>query len=172
MNLESNQDIFSLFIDFKNIYKHQIYNRYKRLNCEKLEELIEYLNKNHINDEDINIQVELNYYLEFISKREKYKNTLFDKNLIILKLVKLKLDVLHELLNNIDNEEVNHMSKIQSKKYINVKEFEEIYDISKSSQRDYRGRLNNPLPFHQKVFRGKILYDVNEIEKWFENEYK
>lgn len=172
MNLESNQDLFSMFIEFKNIYKHQIYNRYKRLNIKNLEELIAYLQSNDIKEEDSNIQVELNYYLEFISKREKYKNYSFEKDLIILKLVKLKLDLLHEILNNIDNEETNYMSKIQAKKYINVKEFQEIYDISKSSQRDYRGRLNNALPYHQKVFRGKILYDVNEVEKWFENEYK
>lgn len=172
MNLESNQDIFSMFIEFKNIYKHQIYNRYKRLNSKNLEELIEYLQNNNIKEEDSHIEVELNYYLEFISKRAKYKNTSFDKDLIILKLVKLKLDLLHEILNNSGNDEVNYMSKIQSKKYINVKEFEEIYDISKSSQRDFRGRLHNPLPYHQKVFRGKILYDVSEIEKWFENEYK
>ncbi len=161
-----------MFIEFKNVYKHQIYNRYKRLNSKNLEELIEYLQNNNIKEEDSHIQVELNYYLEFISKREKYKNTSFDKDLIILKLVKLKLDLLHEILNNSGNDEVNYMSKIQSKKYINVKEFEEIYDISKSSQRDFRGRLHNLLPYHQKVFGGKILYDVNEIKKWFENEYK
>ncbi len=122
-----------MFIEFKNVYKHQIYNRYKRLNSKNLEELIEYLQNNNIKEEDSHIQVELNYYLEFISKREKYKNTSFDKDLIILKLVKLKLDLLHEILNNSGNDEVNYMSKIQSKKYINVKEFEEIYDISKSS---------------------------------------
>lgn len=172
MNLNSNQEVFNMFLEFKNIYKHQIYNRYKRMSSKNLEELIEYLQNNDIKEEDSNIQVELNYYLEFIAKREKYRNNSFNSDLIILKLVKLKMDILHEILNNLDNEEVNYMSKIQAKKYINVKEFEEIYDISKSSQRDYRGRLHNPLPYHQKVFRGKILYDVDEIEKWFENEYK
>ncbi|RXI48393.1 hypothetical protein CRU99_00955 [Malaciobacter mytili] len=115
MNLNSNQEVFNMFFEFKNIYKHQIYNRYKRMNFKNLEELIEYLQNNDIKEEDLNIQV---------------------------------------------------------KKYINVKEFEEIYDISKSSQRDYIGRLHNPFPYHQKVFRGKILYDVEEIEKWLENEYK
>lgn len=59
---------------------------------------------------------------------------------------------LHSFLNNLDNKEVNYMSKIQAKKYINVKELQEICNISQSSQRDYRGCLHNPLPCHQKVF--------------------
>lgn len=65
-----------------------------------------------------------------------------------------------------------HMAKIQSKKYITVNEFEEIYSVSKTSQQNYRGRIHDPLPYHQKVFRGKILYNVKEVEQWFENQYK
>jgi len=53
---------------------------------------------------------------------------------------------------------------MQSKKNITTKEFEEIYNISISSQKDYRGRLNDPLPYHQKVARGKIVYVVDEVE--------
>ncbi|MCD4668004.1 MAG: hypothetical protein K8R44_05385 [Sulfurimonas sp.] len=64
------------------------------------------------------------------------------------------------------------MAKIQAKKYITVKEFEEIYSVSKTSQQNYRGRIYDPLPYHQKVFRGKILYNVQEVEQWFENQYK
>jgi hypothetical protein len=33
------------------------------------------------------------------------------------------------------------MKKIQAKKYITVKEFSEIYNISKTSQQNYRGTL-------------------------------
>ena len=65
-----------------------------------------------------------------------------------------------------------YMAKIQSKKYITVKEFSEIYNVSVSSQQNYRGRLYDPLPYHQKVFRGNITYIVSEIEKWLENQYK
>ncbi len=64
------------------------------------------------------------------------------------------------------------MKKIQVKKFITTKEFEEIYNISQSSQKDYRGRLNDPLPYHQKVRRGTIVYVVEEVEKWFDNQYK
>jgi len=64
------------------------------------------------------------------------------------------------------------MRKIQAKKYITTDEMVEIYNISISSQRDYRGRLNDPLPFNQKKFRGKITYTVEEIEKWLENQGK
>lgn len=58
------------------------------------------------------------------------------------------------------------MRKIQAKKYITTDEMVEIYNISISSQRDYRGRLNDPLPFNQNKFRGKITYTVEDVEKW------
>ena len=61
------------------------------------------------------------------------------------------------------------MRKIQVKKYITTDEMVEIYNISISSQRDYRGRLNDSLPFNQKKFRGKITYTVEEVEKWIKN---
>jgi len=64
------------------------------------------------------------------------------------------------------------MRKIQAKKYITTDEMVEIYNISISSQRDYRGRLNDPLPFNQKKFRGKITYTVEEIEQWLKNQGK
>lgn len=40
------------------------------------------------------------------------------------------------------------MSLIENniKKYINIKEFAELYSICKSSQANYRGKLYNPLP--------------------------
>ena len=74
-------------------------------------------------------------------------------------------------MNEEDDIEV-YMAKIQSKKYITVKEFSEIYNVSISSQQNYRGRIYDPLPYHQKVFRGNITYIVSEIEKWLENQYK
>jgi len=43
------------------------------------------------------------------------------------------------------------IKKIQAKNNITVKEFTEIYNISTSSQRDYRSRLQDSLPYHQKV---------------------
>ena len=64
------------------------------------------------------------------------------------------------------------MKKIQSKKNITVKEFSEIYNVSKTSQQNYRGRIHDKLPYHQKVEGGKIVYVVEEVEKWFENQHK
>ncbi len=64
------------------------------------------------------------------------------------------------------------MYKIQAKKNITVKEFSDIYNISKTSQRDYRSPLNDPLPYHQKVAGGKIVYVVKEVEQWLENQYR
>lgn len=84
-------------------------------------------------------------------------------------------------LNNLLNSEEQYdevkeieknMVKLNNKKYLTVKEFSEKYNISKTSQQNYRGRLYDPLPFQQKIQNGKITYLVEEVEKWFENQYK
>ncbi len=64
------------------------------------------------------------------------------------------------------------IKKLQAKKYITTEQFAQIYNISISRQRDYRGRLNNPLPYHQTVAKGKITYDVGEVEEWRPNQHK
>ncbi len=64
------------------------------------------------------------------------------------------------------------MRKIQAKKYITVSEFTEMYNVGKTSQQNYRGRLYDALPYHQKVSKGKIIYVVDEVEKWFANQHK
>ena len=68
--------------------------------------------------------------------------------------------------------EVLKIAKIQQKKNITVKEYTEIYDMSKGAQETARGRLHDPLPYHQIVPGGKITYNVEEVEKWRENQYK
>ncbi|MDQ1263845.1 MAG: hypothetical protein QG559_846, partial [Campylobacterota bacterium] len=65
-----------------------------------------------------------------------------------------------------------YMARLNNKKILTVKDLEERYNISKSSQKQYRSRLYNPLPYHQKVLGGKIVYSVDEVEKWLENQYK
>lgn len=79
-------------------------------------------------------------------------------------------------IKNHQNKEVlsvlKNINKIQSKKYLTSKELAEVYNISESSQKNYRGRLNDPLPFYQKVARGKIIYIVDKVEKWIKNQHR
>lgn len=84
---------------------------------------------------------------------------------------------LNNLLNNEDrNDEVleieKRMARLNSKKILTVKDLEEKYNISKSAQQQYRSRLYNSLPYHQKVIGGKITYNLEEVEKWLENQHK
>ena len=67
-----------------------------------------------------------------------------------------------------------YMAKLQSKKFITIKEFTELFGASKTSQQDYRGRKKdkNPLPYKQEKEGGRILYDMDEVRKWRENGYK
>lgn len=64
------------------------------------------------------------------------------------------------------------MAVIHSKQFLSVKEFGEKYNISKTSQQNYRSRMCDPLPYHQKVEGGKITYIVKEVEQWFENQHR
>jgi hypothetical protein len=64
------------------------------------------------------------------------------------------------------------MSKIQHKKLINVKEFTELYGFSSDWQKNRRGRLNDHLPYNQNMVNGKITYNIDEVEIWFENNHK
>lgn len=52
------------------------------------------------------------------------------------------------------------------KEIIDVKEFELIYGFSKETQKGYRSRLNNPIPFIQKKDKSKIMYKKSEVIKW------
>lgn len=107
---------------------------------------------------------------EKILKSNDIYNFMSDKNSKLM----IKLNHLLDLKDR--DERVNlieqKITELQLKKNITVKEFEIKYNISTSSQRDYRSRLNNPLLYHQKIRGGKIVYVVEEVEQWFKNQYK
>lgn len=113
---------------------------------------------------------------DFILEEEKKQdeNEIWDEFVTDFDLPLIKLNSL--LDKQQQNEEVlqieKNMAKLHGKKYLSVKEFEEKYNMSKSSQQQYRSRLYDSLPYHQKVEGGKIVYLVDEVEKWFENQHK
>ena len=65
-----------------------------------------------------------------------------------------------------------NMAKLHGKKYLNVKEFQEKYGISKNAQAQYRGRMRDPLIGHQINPNGTIKYIVEEVEQWLQNQHK
>jgi len=62
------------------------------------------------------------------------------------------------------NEKLNTLTP--QSKYLNTKELEKRFDIKERSQKAYRGRIKNPLPFYQDGAGGKIRYKVSEVEEW------
>lgn len=59
------------------------------------------------------------------------------------------------------------MDFVQKKNYINVFEFEAMFNYSQSRQQNRRNRLNDSLPY---IKEGrKILYEVEEVKIWLEN---
>lgn len=154
---------------------------------EQLKEIIEEFER--FNNYFFNKQREILYKYDFIDydseikyleTDEKYDKKLDEVN-EIFEEVENKNDKLLIKLNKLldikdKNKQVLKLEEeikiIQLKKNITVNEFEKIYNISKSSQRDLRSKLKNPLPYHQKIENGKIVYVVDEVEKWFSNQYK
>jgi len=102
-----------------------------------------------------------------LEKENESTQQRFDERLITLNNL-LKKEERNPAVLDIEEQ----MRKIQAKKYISVKEMTLIHNMSKTSQQNYRERLYNPLPYHQKVAGGKITYIVEEIEKWFENQHR
>ncbi|MEN4046591.1 hypothetical protein [Sulfurimonas sp. NWX367] len=131
---------------------------------EVIEHILEYRNKEIFENENIRTNT---YDFEEKDKLNKITTDKYDKPLIKLNNLLKQEERYKEIL-----EIEKHMIKIQSKKNISVKEFTEIYNVSKTAQQNYRGRHNNPLPYHQKVEGGKIIYNVEEVERWFENQHK
>lgn len=144
----------------------------KKQAVKDIQEIIEYLLRirerelaeNEENAHIINSYPENNYNLETENNETMRR---FEERLITLNKLLKKEEQNKEVL---DIEQ--QMKKIQSKKNITVKEFTEIYNVSKTSQQGFRSRLYDPLPYHQKVEGGKIVYVVEEVEKWFENQHK
>ena len=129
-----------------------------------IKHILEYRNKEIFDNENVHTS---KYDYE---EKDRLNNITTDKyDIPLVKLNKLlKQEERYKEILEIEKQ----MIKIQVKKNITVKEFAEIYNVSKTSQQNYRGRLDNPLPYHQKVEGGKIIYNVEEVEKWFENQHR
>lgn len=96
------------------------------------------------------------------------------------------IDKLSELSSCVldSKEEIDMLSdslkKIQSKSssvsstpaYISVKDLARDYVVTASQQKQFRGRVKDPLPFHQESKKSKIRYNVNEIEVWLGKQKK
>ena len=131
---------------------------------EVIEHILEYRKKEMYDNE--------NLYTSKYDYEEKDRLNNITTNKYDIPLVKLNKLLKQEERYKEILEIEKQMIKIQVKKNITVKEFAEIYNVSKTSQQNYRGRLDNPLPYHQKVEGGKIIYNVEEVEKWFENQHR
>ena len=104
---------------------------------------------------------------DYLHKRSQYQihsRLSFDKPLVKLNHLLDKKEQYQEVL-DIEKE----MMKLQSKKYITVKEFTDIYGYSSDWQKNRRGRIHDPLPSRQDGHNKKITYVVSDIETWFEN---
>ena len=72
--------------------------------------------------------------------------------------------------------EVTRIKVAKEKTILTTTDFEILYNYSKNQQANFRGRLNNPLPFRKndsksKSSNAKILYNADEVKQWFENNF-
>lgn len=170
MNSNSNLQAVKIFSKFKNNYlnilEEELTLRYKQ--SDQLISLIEYLESNTIEEEDISIQIELNYFLEFKSELTKKDIEILniEKEIILLKLVKLKLTILYKIKNELPEKKVRTKNNFENleKKYLDVKEAEYVFGISEKMQTNLRER--NKLQCTQLVENGKVLYEVKYLEEF------
>jgi hypothetical protein len=94
---------------------------------------------------------------------EKVENRIKDKNVDI---------DLEDIKKHISNEIKSISNSSNAKKLITVKEFEEIYSIPPKTQLQLRNRFRDSLPFIQTANNGNILYNVDKVDKWFDNYVK
>lgn len=179
MDFDSNLAMMELFNEFKNeMYdklKEDLFNRYSS-DSNTLQEMINYLYSNDIQETDPHIQLDLDYFLSFLStiKDEKVLQKIQDKEnreLIILKLAKLKLTILSSFKNIEDHISPveDEIKRIQAKKYITTKELKVMCGkMTYETQKRRRARLYDPLP-HFKEGRS-ILYEREKVEEWLKNQ--
>lgn len=125
------------------------------------EPLDPYMKKRFINE--VLSDYQNNGLENIVDKKNEYIDSM-DTQLIKLNSLLEKADKVKEV---IDIE--MQMKKIQAKKYISVKEFTEIYGKSSDWQRNRRGRIRNKLPFMQEKSGSNVMYKVEDIEVWFQN---
>ena len=62
------------------------------------------------------------------------------------------------------------MTILNMKKVLTVKELTARYHISASSQKNYRNRIHNRLPYSQIGVGGNVKYNADEVQAWLENQ--
>ena len=92
-----------------------------------------------------------------------------EKDIILLKLVKLKLTILYKIKNQLPEKKVRTKINIENleKKYLDVKETEYIFGITEKMQNTLREK--NILQCTQLVENGKVLYEVKYLEEFMKN---
>ncbi|WP_421715355.1 hypothetical protein [Arcobacter arenosus] len=154
-------------------------------NKKQIKEILNQLYTTNSDFDSMTLSYVSKFYPQIFSDENFYENVELDEKIkeaqeVFNFISNKNIELMIELNNLLDKEDQNievlkleeKMKEIQVKKFITVKDFEKIYNISSSSQKGLRGRLNDPIPYHQKVQGGKIVYVVEEVEKWFENQYK
>ena len=147
----------------------------KRLEKQEIESFLDDLNedsKKLIDIEPAFVYKGQRIRLDFVGKADKLFLTKVFEEIEKNRNEKIDFDLLKREAEQEVLEVQKHMAKIQSKKFITIKEYTDIYGASKTSQQGYRGRRKNPLPYKQEVEGGKILYSIEEVEKWRDNGYK
>ena len=105
-------------------------------------------------------QIPINYETDIYLEEIKKLHNIINRQSIQLSAIAAQMIAQNEKLDNI----------IIPSEYIGVKELERRFDIKERSQKSYRGRVVNPLPFYQENENAKIRYKVSEIEEWMEKQ--
>lgn len=176
MKINTNIEIINIFNKFEEEYLNILEeeNRNRVDNLKEVVDLIDYLNENNIEEDDINIEVEINYFLKFKSglNEEQLEVINEEKDILILKIVKQKLTILYKIkqdLRKITSEAFKQRERKFNnliKRYLDKKEVEYVYGLTEKIQNSLREK--NILKCTQIVQDGKILYEVGYMEEFMD----
>lgn len=151
-----------------------IHNKYNlRYSIEEVGEVITLSEYDYDVEDDSIISINLDYRNTpeiWYNYTKEITDLLFDKFLDLKESTLFLIELLDKEKQIKYKKKVNKLDIefIQKKKYITVKEFTGIYNMSRETQQRRRGRLYDPLPFRKEG--NKIYYEVKEIENWLENQ--
>ncbi|PNV83673.1 MAG: hypothetical protein C0627_03810 [Sulfurimonas sp.] len=158
---------------YKKVIIKEVIEDLLQLRQKQYDELIETLIEKEY-AEDILNNGNSNFWKELFGEAHKDEKVIWDEFVSDFDIPLIKLNKL--LDQDEKNSEVIEIEKkmaiIHNKQYLTVKEFEQKYNVSKTSQQNYRCRIHDPLPYHQKVEGGKIVYIVKEVEQWLDNQHR
>lgn len=114
----------------------------------------------------------VNYILEEHVDTNKIEKYQVEHTKMLQDLQKQMLNMTQKLMeerNSNISDKAEEQQIVEQKSHLSVKDFTAKYGKSRETQRQWRARLYNPLPYRKFNGKGRIYYNSEEVEQWIKN---